>query len=178
MIENEAAHQLTAIWAQSTNQVIGRAGKLPWHLPAELQHFARTTAHSTVIMGRRTWQSLPSAGLVNRRCIVLSRTIKDVPGWFSPSNQLQLADSTQAALDLLGQQSGWIIGGAQAFRALWPWVQRAIVTVIEATVTGDTLAPSLAGFQCLNSQVRQSAGFLDGQWHQLSYQVQTWQRAQ
>ena len=62
------------IWSQDSNGGIGKDGKLPWHISEDLQNFKKITSNSTIIMGRKTWDSLPFKPLSNRRNIVLSRT--------------------------------------------------------------------------------------------------------
>ncbi len=62
------------IWAQDKNKGIGANGKLPWHIPEDLKNFKKITSDSIIIMGRKTWESLPIKPLPNRRNIVLSKT--------------------------------------------------------------------------------------------------------
>ena len=66
--------EIHLIWAQDLNGGIGKDGKLPWHISEDLQNFKKITNHSTIIMGRKTWDSLPLKPLPNRRNIVLSKT--------------------------------------------------------------------------------------------------------
>ena len=66
--------EIHLIWAQDKNKGIGANGKLPWHVPEDLQNFKKITTNSVVIMGRKTWDSLPIKPLPNRRNIVLSKT--------------------------------------------------------------------------------------------------------
>ncbi|MEV1243499.1 dihydrofolate reductase [Nonomuraea sp. NPDC050022] len=121
------------IWAQSANGVIGRDGTLPWHLPEDLKHFRSLTAGATVLMGRRTWESLPPRfrPLPNRRNLVLSRTPQEGVETF-PDLQQALAT---AAGDV------WVIGGAAVYRAALPFADRIVVTEIREFFAGDTYAP-------------------------------------
>ena len=64
------------IWAQDKNGGIGKDGKLPWHISEDLKNFKSLTLHSTIIMGRKTWESLPIKPLPDRNNIVLSKTKK------------------------------------------------------------------------------------------------------
>ena len=66
--------EIHLIWAQDSNGGIGKDGKLPWHISEDLQNFKKITNNSTIIMGRKTWDSLPFKPLPNRRNIVLSKT--------------------------------------------------------------------------------------------------------
>jgi len=123
------------VWAQSANGVIGRDGTLPWHLPEDMAHFKSLTAGATVLMGRRTWESLPPRfrPLPGRRNLVLSRTPQDGVETFP-----DLASA-------LGAVSGdvWVIGGEAVYKAALPFADRIEVTEIRETFDGDTYAPDV-----------------------------------
>ncbi|GAA3362814.1 dihydrofolate reductase [Saccharopolyspora gregorii] len=121
------------VWAQSTTGVIGRDGTMPWHLPEDLKHFRTTTAGATVLMGRRTWESLPPRfrPLPGRRNLVLSRTPQDGAETFP-----DLAAALAAA-----EGDVWVIGGAAVYRAALPLADRIVVTEIRERFDGDTVAP-------------------------------------
>jgi dihydrofolate reductase len=121
------------VWAQSANGVIGRDGTLPWHLPEDLKHFRALTAGATVLMGRRTWESLPPRfrPLPGRRNLVLSRTPQEGAETF-PDLERALA---AAAGDV------WVIGGAAVYRAALPFADRIVVTELQESFDGDTRAP-------------------------------------
>jgi dihydrofolate reductase len=123
------------VWAQSANGVIGRGGTLPWHLPEDLAHFRSLTAGTTVLMGRRTWESLPPRfrPLPNRRNLVLSRTPQEGVETFS--------DLPRALAAVSGDV--WVIGGAAVFRAAQPFADRIVVTDIREFFDGDTRAPDV-----------------------------------
>jgi dihydrofolate reductase len=157
---------LGLIWAQSTAGVIGRDGTLPWRLPEDLAHFKAVTAGQPVIMGRRTWESLPERfrPLPGRRNIVLShRTGLQLPGAevaASLAEAVQLirtgapgapaaAATGQPAAGLRSTGSppqAWVIGGAQVYAAALPLAAVAEVTEIDVDVAGDTFAPGLTGW--------------------------------
>lgn len=127
------------IWAQSADRYIGADGALPWHLPEDLAFFRRVTLDHPVIMGRRTWESLPDRfrPLPGRRNIVLSRT-----------RGLRLEGATVAtdaahALELAGTGDAWVIGGAQVYETFLPHADRLEVTQVDLVVDGDTRAPTL-----------------------------------
>jgi dihydrofolate reductase len=128
------------VWAQSANGVIGRDGALPWHLPEDMAHFRSLTAGATVLMGRRTWESLPPRfrPLPGRRNLVLSRTPRSGPGWEGAETFPDLAQALAAA-------SGdvWVIGGAAVYRAALPYADRIVVTEIRERFEGDTHAPDV-----------------------------------
>ncbi|MGI5129660.1 dihydrofolate reductase [Pseudonocardia sp. CA-107938] len=122
------------IWAQSANGVIGRDGTLPWHLPEDMAHFKTVTAGATVLMGRRTWESLPPRfrPLPGRRNLVLSRTPQEVETF--PDLEAALAAATGDV---------WVIGGAAVYAAALPRADRIEVTEIREHVDGDTYAPDV-----------------------------------
>ncbi|MDH6237454.1 dihydrofolate reductase [Cryobacterium sp. CG_9.6] len=130
---------LTLVWAQSRNGIIGRDGVLPWHLPEDLAHFAALTRGGAVLMGRRTWDSLPARfrPLPDRLNIVLTRTA----GWRAEG--ASVAHSAQAALELASGHTLWVIGGREVFNLVLPQVTRLEVTEINADIAGDTEAPPL-----------------------------------
>lgn len=130
---------LGLIWAEGAGGVIGAAGALPWHLPEDLAHFKAVTAGATVIMGRRTWESLPDHArpLPGRRNIVVTRST----GWSEFGSET--AKSVEAALDLAVGDRSWVIGGAQLFRAAAAHATVAEVTEVRGRFAGDTYAPRL-----------------------------------
>jgi dihydrofolate reductase len=126
------------IWAQAANGVIGRDGTLPWHLPEDQAHFRRVTRGATVVMGRRTWDSLPERfrPLPDRRNVVLTRC----PGWSAPG--------ASVAASILGAFASvtsdvWVIGGAQVYRAAATIAERVVRTELEDPFEGDVYAPDL-----------------------------------
>lgn len=131
--------QLHLIFARAANGVIGNNGTLPWHLPEDLAHFKRTTLGCPVIMGRKTWDSLPPKfrPLPGRTNVVITRqTDWAVPGALR-------ADSVENALQLCaGQPDAWVIGGAQIYAQALPLARTAVVTEIDTQVEGDAFAPT------------------------------------
>jgi dihydrofolate reductase len=128
------------VYAQSRNGVIGQGGSLPWHLPEDLAHFKRTTLGAPVIMGRKTWDSLPPRfrPLPGRRNIVITRDAR----WRAEG--AERAGSLDEALALgAGADTVWVTGGAEVFRLALPRAHVAVVTEIDADFEGDTHAPEL-----------------------------------
>jgi dihydrofolate reductase len=123
------------IWAQAPNGVIGRDGTMPWHIPEDMKHFREITAGAAVLMGRRTWESLPPRfrPLPGRRNLVLSRTGQAGAETF-PSLEKALADITG---DL------WVMGGSAVYEATLPFADRIEVTEIREVFEGDTYAPKI-----------------------------------
>lgn len=122
---------ITIVVARAQNGVIGRDGKLPWHLPADLKRFKALTMGSVMVMGRKTFESLPGL-LPGRRHIVLTRD----RGWSAPG--AEVAHSTEEALRLAGDQPVSVIGGADIFALFMPVASRIELTEVRAEVSGDT----------------------------------------
>ncbi|WP_410643820.1 dihydrofolate reductase [Amycolatopsis sp. lyj-346] len=147
------------VWAQAANGVIGRDGTLPWHLPEDLRHFKELTAGAAVLMGRRTWESLPPRfrPLPGRRNLVLSR---------APQEGVETFAELPSALAAVAGDV-WVIGGAAVYRAALPVADRIVVTELRESFEGDTYAP----------EVGRPADFV-GEWLEsstgLHYRFLTW----
>lgn len=129
--------RLALIWAMSRNGVIGRNGRLPWHLPDETAHFHGTTRGKPVIMGRRTFESAggPLPGRLN---VVLSRRGFDAPG-------VHVAADIDAALAIAQADPAeecFVTGGAEPYALALPRADRLYATTVEAEVAGDTFFPA------------------------------------
>ena len=125
------------IAAMSTNRVIGRNGKTPWYIPEELAFFKTTTMGYPMIMGRRTFASLPGP-LPGRMNIILSRN----PA-FAPPGTVTAA-SLKEGLDLCrGRAKVFIIGGSQLFSEAMPLATGIILSVLDREVAGDTCFPEI-----------------------------------
>jgi len=132
--------RLHLIYARAANGVIGNHDTLPWHLPEDLAHFKRTTLGCPVIMGRKTWDSLPPKfrPLPGRRNIVITRQEK----W--NENGAYPAQNMQEALQLCEQSADvWVIGGAQLYALAEPLASTAVVTEIDRDFEGNAFAPTL-----------------------------------
>jgi dihydrofolate reductase len=131
------------IWAQSTSGVIGRGGDIPWRVPEDLVRFKQLTMGHTVVMGRRTWDSLPARNrpLPGRRNLVLSRQTD-----FTPDGA-EVAGSLDEALSNCGTDpEKWVIGGGQIYALALPRAGRCEVTEVEIDLPrddDDALAPVL-----------------------------------
>lgn len=125
---------IIVILARALNGVIGRDGTLPWHLPADLKRFKRLTMGTAMIMGRRTFDSLPGL-LPGRRHIVLTRD----RGWRSAG--VEVAGSVAESLRIAGEDAVSVIGGAEIFRLFLPLADRVELTEVLAEVEGDTMMP-------------------------------------
>ena len=125
--------------AHSANRVIGRDGGMPWHLPSDLRRFRELTVGQTVVMGRRTFESLPAAfrPLPDRRNIVLTSD----PTYVAPGGEV--AGDLAAALAAC-DGSCVVIGGGEVYEQALPMAARVHTTHIDAEVDGDTFFPALA----------------------------------
>jgi dihydrofolate reductase len=132
--------------AVAANGIIGAGGKLPWHLPEDLQHFKRLTLGHPVIMGRRTWESLKGA-LPQRENIVVTRTA----GYQAPG--AAVAKSLEAALALcIGEPVAFVIGGTSLFQESLPIAAGLVLTEIYRDYPGDTWFPAWDRSQWRESQ--------------------------
>jgi dihydrofolate reductase len=127
--------EIVLVVARAGNGVIGRNGRLPWHIPRDLQHFKRVTMGMPMIMGRKTFESLPGL-LPGRRHIVLTRD----QTWTAVG--AEMAHSAEEAL-ILGGERFSIIGGAEIFAMFLPLATRVELTEVRADVEGDTFMPPL-----------------------------------
>ena len=130
--------KLHLIFARAANGVIGKDGTMPWHLPEDLAHFKRSTLGCPVIMGRKTWDSLPARfrPLPGRLNVVVTRQ-RD---WQAPG--ATVAHSLAEAMGQCGSATDvWVIGGAEIYALALPLAATAVVTEIEAAYEGDAFAP-------------------------------------
>jgi dihydrofolate reductase len=157
------------VWAQAAGGVIGAGGALPWHLPEDLRLFRALTLGSTVVMGRRTWESLPARfrPLPGRRNVVLSSTLDDAGAG------VPVARSVDDVLTLDGDV--WVIGGGEVYRALLPHAEEVVVTEVDTQLPGDTWAPEL-GPGWLPGERVPATGWADSAGG-LRFRVSQWQRA-
>jgi dihydrofolate reductase len=130
-------NSIALIWAQAHDRVIGAAGGLPWQLPEDMAMFRRLTTGSTVVMGRRTWESLPERfrPLPGRTNVVLTSD----PAWSADG-----AHRAGSVADVLGRSGPlWVIGGGAVYAAFLPHADRLVVTEVDLRVDGDTWAPAI-----------------------------------
>ena len=132
--------RITIVVARAQNGVIGRDGTLPWHIPADLKRFKALTMGTVMVMGRRTFESLPGL-LPGRRHIVLTRD----PKWRAEG--AEVARDVDGALRLAGNQPVSVIGGAEIFALFLPQADRIELTEVLADIPGDTVMadPRAAG---------------------------------
>jgi dihydrofolate reductase len=156
---------IAIVVAHASNRVIGRDGGLPWRLPGDMRHFRELTTGHTVLMGRRTYESLPDAfrPLPRRRNLVLST---------DPAYRAEGAEvfgGLASALEACGNEC-FVIGGAQTYEETLPLAGRLHATEIEAEIEGDVYFPELGpGWHCVEQSERLSENDLD-------YTIRTYER--
>ncbi len=153
MIETRKLPNLSIIVAQAENRAIGLNGDMPWHLSGDLKRFKALTMGHPVVMGRRTWESLPKRPLVGRRNIVFSQS-ED----FAPEGA-EVVRSINDLFDLLHDcdDEVFIIGGGRIYNMLMPWVNRLYVTWVHKDFPkADTFFPiiDLSEFSMVNETER------------------------
>lgn len=121
---------ITLILARADNGVIGDAGKMPWHLPADLRRFKQLTMNRPMIMGRKTFDSLPAV-LEGRRHIVLTRNVR----W--EEEGAEAVTSVEAALRLANGPHATVIGGAEIYQLFLPLATHIELTEVHIEAAGD-----------------------------------------
>ena len=130
------AQDVFCIYARAENGVIGKDGDLPWHLPADLKRFKALTMGKPMIMGRKTFESLPGF-LPGRRHIVLTRKER----W--DSTGAEVVRSVEEALTTAGEGEVAVVGGAAIYDVFLPHASRVELTEVHAEYEGDTFMPPL-----------------------------------
>jgi dihydrofolate reductase len=125
--------------AVARNGVIGREGGLPWHISSDLKRFKEITLGKPVIMGRKTWESLPKRPLPGRANIVITRQ----PGYVADGAQV-VADAGAALAAAGDAPEVMVIGGGEVYRLFWPLAARLYLTEVDMTVAGDTHFPAVS----------------------------------
>ncbi len=144
--------EVTLILARADNGVIGKDGDIPWHIPADLRRFKQLTLGSPMIMGRKTFDSLPGL-LPGRRHIVLTRDA----AW--DEDGAEVVHSVEAALKAANAPHAWVIGGAEIYRLFLPLAHRIELTEVHLAPDGDArLDEHLEGW----SEVSRDAHPADG----------------
>ena len=130
--------KLHLIFARARNGVIGKNGSMPWRLPEDLAYLKKTTMGCPVIMGRKTWDSLPPKfrPLPGRLNVVVTRQ----PDW-QADGALRAGSLDEAAALCASRDDVWVLGGAEIYAQALPMASTAVVTEIDADFDGDTYAP-------------------------------------
>lgn len=159
---------LKAIVAYAENRVIGKNNDLIWHLPDDLKHFKSHTAGKTIIMGRKTWDSLGGRPLPNRRHIVITRKKDFVAKGAEVTHSLEEAIQIAKA-----EEEVYIVGGAQIYALSMPMIDVLEITEVHAAFDGDAYFPTFntANFELISQQYHPT-----DENHQFSFTFKTWVR--
>jgi dihydrofolate reductase len=144
-----ARPKLYHIVAVAENNVIGKDGKLPWHFSSDLKYFKQTTMQSTLIMGRKTFESIGGKPLPGRPNFVLSRKPKNQTG-------VSFFESIEKALEQVVTEKAFIIGGGEIFKQTQNQVDGIYLTKIDRKYEGDAFYPNIPNaYQQQSSKVLQ-----------------------
>lgn len=124
------------IVAASENNVIGRDGDMPWRLSADLKHFKSLTLGHTIIMGRKTWESIARL-LPGRTTVIVTRQSDfSVPGAI-------VVNGFEESLAATEDEAPFVVGGAEIYRLAMPFVSKLFLTRVHASIEGDTTLPEI-----------------------------------
>ncbi|AEY65246.1 dihydrofolate reductase [Clostridium sp. BNL1100] len=127
---------ISMIWAMGQNNALGCKNRMPWYIPADFSYFKKITMGKTVIMGRKTFESLGKP-LPGRKNIVITRETG-----YSPEG-CTTVNSIQKAMDYTGEEEVFIIGGAEIYKEFLPIADRLYLTLIEKEFEADTFFPEI-----------------------------------
>ncbi|KKX49093.1 MULTISPECIES: dihydrofolate reductase [Sphingobacterium] len=129
--------KITLIVAATENNVIGKGNKMPWHLPNDLKYFKKNTLEHSVVMGRKTFESLGKP-LPDRRNIILTRDMT------AKSDDVDIANSFQEVLNYCrDEREIFVIGGGEIFKQTLPFADKILLTRLHTTIDGDAYFPEL-----------------------------------
>ena len=138
--------KIKLIFASSIDGFIGKNGTIPWHIPEDLRRFKALTTGHAVVMGRKTWDSLPVKPLPSRLNVVLTR--EPLPNRVSISSDVHFTNDLRSFLHWHKKHEDprdvWIIGGESVYKEALPFVDEIYETIVNKVVAGDAKAPSIA----------------------------------
>ncbi|WP_140936567.1 dihydrofolate reductase [Sphingobacterium lumbrici] len=143
--------KLTLIVAAAENNAIGKGNKMPWHLPNDFKYFKKNTLDHSIVMGRKTFESIGKA-LPERRNIVITRDLH------YKAEDIDVANSLEEVLTYCrDEREIFIIGGAEIYRQTLPLAQKVLLTRVHTTVDGDAFFPELvpAAWKLVSSEAHQ-----------------------
>ncbi|WP_024604541.1 MULTISPECIES: type 3 dihydrofolate reductase [unclassified Pseudoalteromonas] len=160
---------ISMIAAMANNRVIGLDNKMPWHLPADLQHFKKVTTGKPVIMGRKTFESI-GRPLPGRRNIIITRNSEYT------AEGIEVVTTPEAALELVyAVEEVMIIGGGNIYEQFLPKAERLYLTFIDLDIKGDTQFPDYN--KVANWDVREEQENLPDEKNKSSYNFVTLYKA-
>ncbi len=130
--------RISLVVAVSLNGVIGRDGSLPWHISSDLKKFKTITMGNPIIMGRKTWESLPKRPLPGRQNIVITRQAD-----YKAVGAVVARDAKSALAAAGGAEEIAVIGGGEIYKMFFPLAHRVYLTEVDIVVEGDTYFPKL-----------------------------------
>lgn len=157
---------VSMVAAMAENGVIGKSGRLPWHLPDEIKHFKRLTVDHTVIMGRKTYEEV-GRPLPNRRNVVISRNPE-----FRSSGVTVVPNLDEALALGATEDEVFVIGGGEIYRLAMPRADRLYLTTVHAPFEGDTTFPPLDANWALEDEVHHPAD----EKHLVAFTIRTYTR--
>jgi dihydrofolate reductase len=146
-----------AIAAMSENRVIGDHGKIPWHLPEDFRWFKHKTMGGTLVMGRKTFESIGKP-LPGRKTVVLSRTLQAIPGVTSYKDIETFRANEDASANI------WICGGAEIYEQFLPHCFVLYLTRLKRRVEGDAFFPPFEDSYALDQIIHETAEFQVERW--------------
>ena len=153
--------KVSLIAAMGKNRAIGLDGRMPWHLPSELQHFKATTMGKSILMGRKTWESI-GRPLPGRQNVVVTRN----PDFIAPG--AEVFGSLEQAIASSDTDEVMVIGGGQLYAAVLPRAQRMVLTLIDLEPEADTWFPEWEASQW---ELKTEQRFDANQENPVSYQI-------
>lgn len=157
---------MNAIAAMAANRVIGDGGRLPWYLPEDLARFKKLTMGGTLLLGRKTFESI-GGKLPGRRLVVITRQ----PG-YAPEGA-KVARTIDEALEKAGDENVWLGGGAEIYRQALNRCERLYLTVIEKELPGDAFFPEIdeAVWKKVEEERREA-----GERSEYAYRFEVWEQ--
>lgn len=144
--------EVVAIAAMAQNRAIGAGNKLPWSLPEDLKFFRESTRGKTLLMGRKTYESI-GRPLPYRRTLVLSRSTTAIP-------EVEVIDSLARIPEVMPDGGElWVCGGAEIYTQTLPWWDEVLITRVKRTVEGDAFFPTFEHLFILSEVVREAREF-------------------
>ena len=145
--------RVVLVAARARNGVIGDHGRIPWHLPHDFAHFKRETLGHTLVMGRRTWDSI-GRPLPGRATVVVTRDVSFDPGF----DEVRVAHSLEEAFALAAELPGdvMVAGGGEIYALALPYATHQVITEVDASPPGDAFYPAYAADEW--TVVRREAG--------------------
>jgi len=135
--------RIVLVVAAGENGVIGRDGDLPWRLPSDLKRFKAATVGKPVVMGRKTWESLPVKPLPGRANMVVSRSLREAPGAQLFTTLEEALEEARVEAAAAGVAEICVIGGAQIYAAALPEADAVLLSEVALSPEGDVRFPAL-----------------------------------